>query len=44
LVTLPPDARTVSEFYFLDAVWPAESLERLRIMRAKAQQAPSGPN
>ena len=43
-VTLPPSARTVSEFYVLDAVWPAESLERLRIMRAKAQQAQSGPN
>jgi len=41
-VTLPPSARTVSEFYVLDAVWPAESLERLRIMRAKAQQAQSG--
>src|SRR5262245_44358491 len=29
-------------FYDLDAVWPAESLERRRLMRAKAQQAQSG--
>ncbi len=37
-VTLPADARAVPEFYGLDAVWPAESLERRRLMRAKAQQ------
>ena len=37
-VTLPAGARAVSEFYDLDAVWPAESLERRRLMRAKAAQ------
>jgi hypothetical protein len=37
-VTLPPRARAVPEFYELDAVWPAESLERRRLMRAKAQR------
>jgi len=42
--TLPHGARTVPEFYVLDAVWSAESVERLRIMRAKPQQAQSGPN
>jgi len=41
-VTLPPGARTVPEFYDLDAVWSAESQERRRQMRAKAQQAKSG--
>jgi hypothetical protein len=39
-VTLPPDAKAVPEFYDLEKVWPAESLERRRIMRAKTQ-APS---
>ena len=37
-VTLPPGPRAVPEFYELDAVWSAESLERVRLMRAKAQQ------
>jgi hypothetical protein len=37
-ITLPPGARVVPEFYELEAVWPAESLERRRLMRAKAQQ------
>jgi hypothetical protein len=37
-VTLSPSAKTVPEFYDLDAVWSAESLERRRIMRAKAKQ------
>jgi hypothetical protein len=37
-VTLPPGAKAVPEFYEPDAVWPAESLERRRLMRAKAQQ------
>jgi UDP-glucose 4-epimerase len=32
-VTLPPGAKAVPEFYDLAAVWPPESLERLRIMR-----------
>jgi hypothetical protein len=37
-VTLPPSARAVPEFYELEAVWTAESRERLRLMRAKRQQ------
>jgi hypothetical protein len=37
-VMLPPGARAVPEFYELDAVWSAESLERRRIMRERAQQ------
>jgi hypothetical protein len=37
-VTLPPGAKAVPEFYDLDAVWSAESLERRRLMRAKAQK------
>jgi len=37
-VTLPGGARAVPEFYDIDAVWPAESLERRRLMRAKASQ------
>jgi len=41
-VTLPPGAKAVSEFYDRDAVWPAESLERRRLMRAKSQQTQSG--
>ena len=36
-VTLPPGARAVPEFYDLDAVWSAESLERRRMMRAKSR-------
>ena len=36
-VTLPPGARAVPEFYDVPAVWPAESLERVRAMRAKAR-------
>jgi hypothetical protein len=35
----PPGAKAVPEFYDLDAVWSAESLERRRLMRAKAQKA-----
>jgi hypothetical protein len=39
-VALPVSAKAVPEFYDLDAVWPAESLERRReLMRAKTQQA-----
>jgi hypothetical protein len=41
-VMLPPGAKAVPELYDLDAVWSAESLERLRIMRANAQQTRSG--
>ena len=37
-VPLSPSAKAVPEFYDLDAVWPVESLERLRAMRAKAKQ------
>ena len=36
-VTLPPGARAVPEFYDLEAVWSAESLERRRMMRAKSR-------
>jgi hypothetical protein len=36
-VTLPAGSKAVAEFYDLDAVWSAESLERRRqLMRAKA--------
>jgi hypothetical protein len=38
-VVLPAGAKVVSEFYDLTKVWSAESLERRRIMRAKAQAA-----
>ena len=38
-VMLPPDARTVTEFYDLATTWSAESLERLRVLKAK----PRGP-
>jgi hypothetical protein len=41
-VMLPAGAKTVPEFYNLDAVWPAESLERRRLMRANAQKSWSG--
>jgi hypothetical protein len=37
-VTLPAGAKAVPEFYDLNAVWPAESFKRRRLMRAKAQQ------
>jgi hypothetical protein len=37
-VTLPPGAKAVPEFYDVDEVWPTESLERRRRMRAKTQQ------
>jgi hypothetical protein len=33
-LTLPPDARAVPEFYDAKSVWPPESLERYRAMRA----------
>jgi hypothetical protein len=36
-VTLPPNAKAVPEFYDLPTTWSAESLERLRIMKAKAR-------
>ncbi|MBV1703395.1 MAG: GFA family protein [Hyphomicrobiales bacterium] len=38
-VTLPADARAVPEFYRPEDVWSAASLERRRIMRAKAAGA-----
>jgi hypothetical protein len=38
-VTLPPSAKAVPEFYDLETVWSAESLERRRIMRGQAQAA-----
>ena len=37
-VVLPPGARAVPEFYELDDVLSAESLERRRIMRERAQR------
>jgi hypothetical protein len=37
LYALPAGAKAVPEFYDLYAVWSAESLERRRLMRAKAQ-------
>jgi len=37
-VTLAAGAKVVPEFYDLNAVWSAESLERRRLMRTKAQQ------
>jgi hypothetical protein len=35
-LALPPGAKAVPEFYDPKSVWPAESLERVRIMREKA--------
>jgi hypothetical protein len=41
-VVLPPGARAVPEFYDLEGVWSAESLERRRILRERRQaQRPS---
>ena len=37
-VTLPPGAKAVPELYDINEVWPAESLDRRRLMRAKPQQ------
>jgi hypothetical protein len=37
-VTFAPGVKAVAEFYDLEAIWPAESLERRRAMRAKAQR------
>jgi hypothetical protein len=39
-VTLPTGAKAVPEFYDLAAVWPAASLERLRIMRERGSPKP----
>src|SRR6187397_686700 len=36
-LALPPGAKSVPEFYDLESTWPAESLERRRIMREKAK-------
>jgi hypothetical protein len=41
-VMLPSGAKAVSELYDLDTVWPAESLERRRLMQAKAKRTQSG--
>lgn len=38
-VTLPSGAKVVPEFYDLESVWPAESLERRRLMRTKTRAA-----
>jgi hypothetical protein len=37
-VTLPSGIKAVPEFYDLDTVWSAESLQRRQLMRARAQQ------
>ncbi|MBI2750514.1 MAG: GFA family protein [Burkholderiales bacterium] len=37
-VVLPPGAPAVAEFYDLTAVWPEESLERRRALRARTQR------
>jgi len=37
-VTLPLGAKAVPEFYDVDAVWSAESLQRRQQMRAKKQR------
>ena len=37
-VTLPPGAKAVPEFYNINEIWQAESLDRRRLMRAKTQQ------
>jgi hypothetical protein len=37
--TLPPGAREVPEFYDAKSVWPAESLERYRALRARGPSA-----
>jgi hypothetical protein len=37
-VTLPPSAKSVPELYEIKEVWPADSLDRRRLMRAKTQQ------
>jgi hypothetical protein len=36
-VTLPTGAKVVPEFYDLEAVWSADSLERRRMLRAKSK-------
>jgi hypothetical protein len=36
-LALPPGAKSVPEFYDLESTWPAESLERRRVMREKAK-------
>ena len=36
-VMLPPNAKSVPEFYEPPKVWPAASLERFRAAKAKAQ-------
>ena len=36
-VVLPPGVRAVPEFYDLEAVWSAESLERRRLLRERRQ-------
>ena len=36
-LTLPPGAKSVSEFYDLENTWSADSLERRRVMREKAK-------
>jgi hypothetical protein len=37
--TLPPGAKAVPEYYEAASVWPAESLERRRLLRERAKAA-----
>jgi hypothetical protein len=36
-LVLPPAARAVPEFYDLESTWSAESLERRRLLRQRAE-------
>jgi len=40
-LVLPPGARAVPEFYDLKSIWPAESLERRRLLRQRAGEQPA---
>lgn len=37
-VTLPPDAKVFEEFYEIGEVWPAEALERRRVLRERMKK------
>lgn len=37
-VTLPPDARVFADFYDISEVWPAEALERRRVLRERMKK------
>ena len=42
-VRLPPGTPAVAEYYDLNEHWPAESLERRRILRERQAQSPAPP-